>query len=159
MRRNNGRQSFWPAIWIGGLVAGTVDVGSACIIYKAPPAIILQAIAGGVLGLATFDEGWWSVTLGLALQWVMSMLIATCCVLASSRNSFLRRRWVVAGCIYGLIILLVMNYVVVPLSASRTTPHFSIPWLIKNTLAMLLFGVIISGVAYRYTGGTAARSE
>jgi uncharacterized membrane protein YagU involved in acid resistance len=147
MRMTRGIRSLWRPIWIGGLVAGTVDVGSACVIYKASPTIILQAIAGGVLGMATFDKGWWSVSLGLALQWVMSIMIASCCVLASSRYAALARRWIVAGCLYGVVTFLVMYYVVVPLSASRTRAHFSTPWLIKNILANLLFGVIISAAA------------
>ena len=132
-------------------MAGTVDVGSACLIYKTTPLIILQAIAGGVLGNSTFERGWWSVTLGLALQWGMSIIIAACCVLASHKSDLLARRWIFAGCVYGVMTFIVMNYIVVPLSASLTTPHFSAPWLVKNMLAMLLFGLIISGVATRYT--------
>jgi len=143
-------RSFWPALWIAGLLAGAVDVGSACAIYKTTPIIIFQAIAGGVLGMSTFEAGWWSVILGVALQGAMSLAIATCCVLASNQSQFLARRWIYAGCIYGVIVFFVMNYIVVPLSASRTTPHFSTAWLIKNVLAMLLFGLIISGVAHRY---------
>ena len=139
-----------PAVLIGGLLAGAVDVGSACVIYRTTPAIICQAIAGGVLGMSTFEAGWWSVILGVALQGAMSLAIATCCVLASNQSQFLARRWIYAGCIYGVIVFFVMNYIVVPLSASRTTPHFSTAWLIKNVLAMLLFGLIISGVAHRY---------
>jgi hypothetical protein len=148
--KNKELRSFWPAVWIGGLVAGTVDVGLACVIYKTTPVFILQAIAGGVLGMSTFDVGWRSVTLGLGLQWVMSLIIAACCVLASNQSGLLARRWVSAGCIYGVVVFWVMNYIVVPLSASRTTPHFSAAWFVKNMLAMLLFGLIISGVAHRY---------
>jgi hypothetical protein len=135
---------------LGGLLAGTVDIGSACIIYRTMPSIILQAIAGGVLGMSTFARGWASVTLGLALQWGMSSLIAACCVLAHNRLAFFRRRWLVAGVVYGVITFIVMNCVVVPLSASRTAPHFSAPWLIKNLIAMVLFGLIIAAVAQRY---------
>jgi hypothetical protein len=150
MYKHKELRSFWPAVWIGGLLAGAVDVGSACAIYKTTPNIIFQAIAGGLLGMSTFEEGWWSVALGLALQCAMSLTIAACCVLASNQSGFLARRWVYAGCIYGVIIFLVMNYIVVPLSASRTTPHFSATWLIKNVVAMLLFGLIISSVTHRY---------
>jgi hypothetical protein len=147
---NKELRSFWPAIWVGGLVAGTVDVGLACVIYKTTPLIILQAIAGGVLGRSAFERGWSSAALGLALQWGMSLLIASCCVFASNQIAFLARRWVTAGCLYGVITFIVMDYIVVPLSASRTQPHFSAPWFVKNMIAMLLFGLIISSVAHRY---------
>jgi hypothetical protein len=140
-------RALWRAVWIGGLVAGTVDIGSACVIFRTTPVIILQAIAGGVLGMPTFDGGWRSAILGLALQWGMSMVIAACCVLASSRIELFARRWMVAGCIYGVVTFFVMNDIVVPLSASRMTPHHTAAWFGKNMLAMLLFGAIISGVA------------
>ena len=77
-----------------GLLAGAVDVGSACVIYRTTPAIICQAIAGGVLGMSTFEAGWWSVVLGVALQCAMSLAIAACIVLASNQSRFLARRWV-----------------------------------------------------------------
>ena len=159
MFSNKELRSFWPAVWIGGLVAGTVDVGLACAIYRTTPLIILQAIAGGLLGMSAFERGWSSGALGLALQWGMSLLIACCGVLASNQSAFLARRWVTAGCLYGVITFIVMDYIVVPLSASGTQPHFSAPWLVKNMLAMLLFGLIISGVAHRYARRAQRRVE
>jgi hypothetical protein len=150
MFSNEELRSFWPAVWIGGLIAGTVDVGAACAIYKTTPLIVFQAIAGGILGRATFESGWPSGALGLALQGGMLLLIASFCVLAGNQFSVLARRWAAAGCLYGVITFIVMDYIVVPLSASRTQPHFYLPWFIKKMLAMLLFGLIISGVAHRY---------
>lgn len=147
---NSGIRSLWQPVCIGGLIAGTVDIGSACVIFKTTPLIVLQAIAGGVLGMSAFKGGWWSAVLGLALQWTMSIGIAACCVFASSRINLLARRWIVAGCVYGVVTFVVMNYVVVPLSASRSTQHHSAAWFYKDMLAMLLFGVIITAVASGY---------
>jgi hypothetical protein len=123
-----------------------VDIGSACAIYKANPITIMQAIAVGVLGRASFDGGLPSAALGLVLQWVMSIIIALCCVLANEQSLYLKRRWISAGLIYGTITFFVMNYLVVPLSRVGKVPAFSIPWLVENMLAMFLFGLIITYV-------------
>jgi hypothetical protein len=146
---NSHWRSLLKAICLSGFFAGTVDIGSACVIYKANPLVILQAIAGGLLGKSSFDKGLWAATLGLMLQWVMSIVIAACCVLASARIAPLRRHWITAGLIYGIITFFVMNYIVVPLSAVGKSHAFSIRWFVENMLAMLLFGLIIVFVSNR----------
>jgi hypothetical protein len=42
-----------------------------------------------------------------------------------------------------------MNYVVVPLSALRHTPHFTAARFAENMMAMMLFGVIVAFFARR----------
>jgi hypothetical protein len=128
----------------GGLVAGTIDIGAASLINWVNPLVICQAIASGLLGRASFHEGAASMALGLLLQWLMSILIAACCVFAGQYLPILRKRWVEGGLAFGFITFVVMNYVVVPLSAVGHVPHFSIRTFVENMLAMLLFGVIIS---------------
>ena len=52
--------------------------------------------------------------------------------------------------VYGGVIFLVMNYVVLPLSAWKYWPHFSAVAFTENLLAMLLFGLIIGYFARRW---------
>lgn len=129
----------------GGLLAGTVDIGAACLINWLSPIVILQAIASGVLGRESFAEGAKSAAVGLILQWLMGLLIAAIFALASSRLGWLKHRWVMAGVCYGVVIFLVMNYLVVPLSrAPFPAHHFGVRKFIENLLAMLLFGLIVA---------------
>jgi hypothetical protein len=51
--------------------------------------------------------------------------------------------------VYGVIVFFVMNYVVVPLSAYRRVPHFTVAGFAENMAAMLLFGLIVSWCARR----------
>jgi hypothetical protein len=60
----------------GGLIAGSVDILAASAIYLASPATILQAIASGLVGRASYDGGVGTMALGLVLQWLMSLIIA-----------------------------------------------------------------------------------
>jgi type VI protein secretion system component VasK len=59
---------------------------------------------------------------------------------------YLRRHWIHAGLLYGVITFFVMNYAVVPLSAVGKVHAFTSRWVIENMLAMLLFGLIITYV-------------
>jgi uncharacterized membrane protein YagU involved in acid resistance len=86
--------------------------------------------------------------LGLVLQWAMSLLIAAIFVLAAQRLAWMCRRWVAAGLAYGVVVFVVMEYVVVPLSAANN-PHFTPVSLLENVLAMLLYGLIIAFFARR----------
>jgi hypothetical protein len=64
------------AIAVGGLIAGSLDILVASAINAVSPAIILQAIASGLLGRASYDGGTGTMALGLVLQWLMSLIIA-----------------------------------------------------------------------------------
>jgi hypothetical protein len=136
--------SLLRAMLSAALVAGTIDIGAACLINGVNPIVICQAIASGALGKSSFQEGLSSAAFGLALQWLMSLIIVACCFLSGHRVPWLRRRWQWAGVAYGVVIYLVMNYVVVPLSAVGHRPHFGVGKFLGNLVAMLLFGLIVS---------------
>jgi hypothetical protein len=139
----NARSIVAP-ILLGGFIAGTIDIGCACLINSAKPMTILQAIASGLLGKSAFVGGPTTVALGLGLQWAMSIIIATIFVVASRWEPVLGRRWIEAGLGYGVVVFVVMNYVVLPLSAIGHAPRFRIAHFIEDLLAMLLFGLIIA---------------
>jgi hypothetical protein len=45
---------------------------------------------------------------------------------------------------YGVVIFLVMNYVVLPLSAIGHPPRFRVVHFMEDIVAMLLFGMIVA---------------
>jgi hypothetical protein len=141
------------AVLAGGLVAGTLDVAAACLINGRSVAFVLHAIAGGLLGAQSFLGGARTVILGAVLQEAMAVIIAAVFVGATCVMPALRRHWITGGALYGVVILLVMNYVVVPLSAWHSWPHFSAARFVGNLLAMLLFGGIVAYFASRPWGG------
>lgn len=147
------------AVICGGLIAGTVDIGSACLINSRSPGVILQAIASGVFGAASFRDGLPAVYAGLGLQWAMSLLIAGIYVTVASRWAGLRRHSVTAGIAYGMVIYLVMNFVVVPLSAAPFRPSTRLLAMFENLLAMILFGLIVAAAAQLSRLGGRARRE
>ena len=132
------------AILLGGIVAGTIDIGAACLISGRSVPYILQVIAGGLLAKESFSGGTGTVILGLVLQELMGIIIAAIYVLASVQLPLLRRRWVWCGLAYGVVVYFVMNYVVLPLSAWHVTPPFTLAKFLPNMAAMLLFGLIVA---------------
>ena len=139
------------AILIGGLTAGTVDIGAARLIYFVSPVVILKAVARGLVGRASFRGGLAAAALGLALQWLMSCLIAAIYGVATLQMATVRSRWIVSGLAYGAVIFGVMTYVVVALSAIGEIPTFTAAKFIANLVAMFLFGLIVSFFASRAT--------
>jgi len=131
-------------VLLGGLIAGTIDIGAASLINGLAPKIILQAIASGVLGKASFRSGLPAAALGLVLQWAMSVLIAAIYAVGTSRLSVVRRNWIGSGVAFGVVIFFVMNFVVVPMSAAGFSAKISTAKFIENMLAMILFGLIIA---------------
>ena len=131
-------------IIIAGFTAGTIDIAAACLINMRSLMVILQAIASGLLGRASFQGGAFAAVLGLILQWAMSCLIAAIYVLVVRRMALLRRNWIASGVAFGCIVFIVMNYVVVPLSAVGHAPRFTAATFAENLLAMVLFGLIIA---------------
>jgi uncharacterized membrane protein YagU involved in acid resistance len=137
------RGRWVSAALLAGFIGGTVDVGSASLIFHAPPALVLRAIASGLIGKAAAHGGVEIVALGVALQWAMSILIAAIYALAALKLPSLARRWPLWGLAYGIGVYFVMTYVVVPLSRAAQHPQ-SLTLQAKNVAAMMLFGLIVA---------------
>ncbi len=143
---DNATSGALRAILLGGFVAGTIDIGAASAITGFSPIRIMKIVAGGLLGRSAFDGDASIAALGMLLQWGMSILIAAIFVVAARRLPGLLRHWIGSGLAYGVVIYLVMNYVVVPLSAlgNGRFPRFVLTSFCENMLAMLLFGLIVA---------------
>jgi hypothetical protein len=145
------------AILLGGFLAGTIDIGAATLVSRRHDSIyILHAIAAGLVGPeSSFNGGLMTALLGLFLQWAMSIAIAAIFVGAAIYIPSLKRLWLIAGLSYGVAIFVVMNYVVVPLSALHVFPQFTLLSFSLNMLAMLVFGTIVAWFAREEPSGSA----
>jgi uncharacterized membrane protein YagU involved in acid resistance len=141
------------AALLAGLVAGTIDIFAAALINQAGLLVILQAIASGLIGRSAFAGGAGTALLGLLLQWVMSILIAAIYLLVTAPLPRMRRHWLLTGTFAGVVIFVVMNGLVVPLSAAPFAPPFNVQALVAtftpyrlftNLIAMIVFGLIIA---------------
>lgn len=115
------------AIAVGGLAAGVFDLlGAIAVYWPAPLAGILRSIAAGALGSAAARSGGaGTAALGLLLHFVVAVGAATVFVAACRVAPWLVHRPWLSGPLFGLLVFLTMNYVVVPLSAIGRWPG---PW-------------------------------
>jgi uncharacterized membrane protein YagU involved in acid resistance len=150
------RDSPWPPVLAGGLIAGTLDILYACIFWAAkadvPPSRIFQSVAAGLLGKASFEGGAATAALGLLLHYLIACTMSLAYYLVARRRPALVRRPVPMGALYGLLLYVIMNHVVVPLSAAG--PGSKDPTWIALGIAVhaFLVGVPIAWFAARAVG-------
>ena len=119
----------FPAIFVGGLVVGVLDLIYAIVVYSPhQPILIPQTIASGILGLTSYDGGMQTAVLGTFLHFVIALGAATVYYLASRKLPFLLTRAVLCGLVYGAFVYFFMHIVVLPLSA---TPKGHMPLLYR----------------------------
>ena len=105
---------------LAGVAGATCDIVYAILYYgwKGIPAErILQTVASGWLGKASFEGGWTSAALGLASHYAIVIVAAALFWAVARRWAWLREEPISAGLVYGLGIYGFMNFVVLPLSA------------------------------------------
>ena len=119
----SGYPKLWKPIVIAALIVGSADLVYACIhigsYYKMEPMQIFQSIASGVLGRATKEGGWGSAGLGIALEFVMTLIMAAVYIVPATHITDLRKYWWLLGPCYGIVVMVVMYTVVLPLSAAH----------------------------------------
>lgn len=135
------------AIFWGGLACGILDITQACVAWgiqnHLSPVRIFQSVASGLLGPKSFQGGAQTAALGLFLHFLIAFIWAVIYYVASRQIGFLTARPVIAGLLYGEFVWVMMNCVVVPLSAihrwpPRTDPASIITGPILHTVLVWL---------------------
>lgn len=109
----------FPAIFVGGLIVGVLDLLYAIVVYSPKkPILVPQTIASGVLGLKSYSGGVESAALGVLLHFIIALGAATVYYIASRKLGFLIERAVLCGLAYGALVYLFMHWIVVPVSAA-----------------------------------------
>ncbi len=137
------RPSVFPALLGIGLLAGTLDITDNLIFNQLrgiTPKMVFQYIASGLIGMKSIRGGLASVALGVLLHYLIA-LTWTAVYYAASRKLAILDRWpVICGLLYGGVVYLFMNRIVVPLSG---VPHVksavTLASRINGVLAVVLF--------------------
>jgi hypothetical protein len=148
-------QRTLEAAFIAGSIAGLLDIGMAALINSVSPLVVLKAIAAGLLGEPAFSGRAGTIVLGLLLQLLMSALIAGTYIIAVERLGGITQPWK-CGAAYGIVIFLVMNWIVVPLSAYPYPPKITLHWVLANLAAMIVFGTVLALIVRQWAGSSNA---
>src|SRR5262245_37626701 len=111
-------------ILIGALLAAVLDLAYAYthfyFILHRDPLGVVQGIATGVLGGSAVGAGnYGTAALGVFLELVLTTIMAAVYVIPAQWITDLRKYWWVLGPCYGACVMLVMYFVVLPLSAAH----------------------------------------
>jgi hypothetical protein len=142
------------AIFWGGLLTGVLDLTAAFVIFGlqgARPFRILQHIASGLLGPASFAGGWNTAALGLFLHFLIAYVAAVVYYAASRELIFLTKQAVLFGMLYGAVIHVFMTFVVLPLSAIRKVPFSFSGFFVVLVVHMFFVGPPISLAVRHYS--------
>jgi hypothetical protein len=137
------KRNGFTAIIVGGLLAGILDLTQAFILFGWRVPFV---VAGGLMGRqAVRGGGPGTYALGVFLHFFIALSVAAIYYAASRRLSFLKEHPLVCGLFYGMAVELVMNLVVLPLSALHAQGPYKLHDLLQGLVAhMFLIGLPIS---------------
>lgn len=139
-----GNKNGLLAIAAGGLIAGTLDLTQACLLFGAKIPLV---IAAGLLGPQALQGGAGTYVLGVFLHFFIASSATAIYYGASLRLSFLKEHPLVCGLFYGMAVELVMSYVVLPLSAL----HARGPYELHDVLLGLLVHMVVVGLPISFS--------
>jgi hypothetical protein len=139
-----GNRNAVLAIGVGGLIAGTLDLLQACILFGWR---IPLSIAGGLLGREAIHGGAGTYTLGVLLHFFIACSAAAIYYAASRRLRFLTEHPLVCGLFYGAAVELVMRLVVLPLSAL----HARGPYQLDDEILGLVVHMVVIGLPISFS--------
>jgi len=143
-RSSAGTRNALLAIGVGGLIAGTLDLTQASILFGWH---IPLTIAAGLLGPEALHGGAGTYVLGVLLHFFIAFS-ATAIYYAASRSlTFLKEHPLVCGLFYGGAVELVMRLVVLPLSAL----HARGPYTLHDEILGLLVHMVVIGLPIAFS--------
>ena len=140
-------------ILLGGLIAGACDLTGAIVVSwlraGVSPVRVMQSIAAGLLGAASYDGGAKTAVLGVALHFMIATIWTAVFYFASRSLRVLVERPVPLGLLYGVVVYAFMNFVVLPLSAFPMRPVTLTGRLIGMLIIMFCIGLPIALIVSR----------
>jgi len=139
-------------VW-GGATCGILDGLAATThlgLKRIEPVRVWQGVASGLLGEPAFRRGWASGGLGLFLHFVIAFTAAAVFVVACGQIPVLARSYWISGPLYGGLVFLVMNLIVVPLSARPKRPASTADRIVQLMIHVVFVGLPIAIAAKQF---------
>ncbi len=141
------------AILVTGLIIGVLGGLDYMIFFNLTlhfsPEAVLQYIASGLLGRASFTGGWNTALLGLLIHFVISFVVAGVFLYAATIIPLVRRFAFVSALVYGVAVNMFMSSLVLPLSAAPKM-HVTALLVVHGLIADAIFvGLPLAIVLWR----------
>lgn len=143
-------------IFLSGLIAGTLDILAAIIVYsfilhKTTPIKILQSIASGIFKKDAYSGGSQMALYGLLLHYFIALTFAWFYFTIYPYFSFIKKNTLFSGILYGFFVWIVMNLVVLP-TVFPVLPekHLDFPLLLSILILILCIGIPIAFITKKH---------
>src|SRR6266545_3440236 len=153
------RNPLLRPIALGGMIVGIVQlIIQQWLVYslieKNPFISVLQYIASGALGNAAFEGGVATALLGVLIHLFISFVIAGVFILSAERIPLLRGYAIAGALLYGFGVFIVMNLIVLPLSAAPPLPAPTMLQVIEMVIEHILAIGLPLGILVRRNANT-----
>jgi hypothetical protein len=154
-RRTNEKNLF-ITIFLTGLLAGILDISAAMTKFYIDtgkgPAPIFKYIASGVFGKEAFSGGSNMILWGVVFHFCIAMIFTVVLFLIYPWLSQWIRNTFLIGILYGLVIWIIMNRLIVPLSGTpRPTKPFDVTQAAIQALILIcMIGIPVALIADWY---------
>jgi hypothetical protein len=139
-------------VW-GGAACGILDGVATSVQFALrgiKPLRVWQGVASGLMGECAFGLGWLSGGFGLILQFLIAATVTTVFARACPHFPALQQFYWISGPLYGVVVFLVMNLIVVPLSARPKRPATVMVIVVQIAIHMFFVGLPIAVAANRF---------
>jgi hypothetical protein len=147
--------SFPGVVLVAGLIAGTLDILSACVYFTIsthgqPLSKLFAYISSGVFGREAFTGNpamtWW----GLLFHYLIALTWSFIFLSIYPKIPGLPKYPVATGLAYGLLVWSIMQFIVLPLSHVPQGPLHLVPALLNIAILMVMIGLPLSFTGRRY---------
>jgi uncharacterized membrane protein YagU involved in acid resistance len=148
------RNSLLRSIALGGIIIGIAHLIIQewlvfSLLDKNPFISVMQYIASAALGNAAFAGGIATALLGVLFHLFTSFVIAGVFILSADRIPLLRRYAFAGSLLYSIGVFIVMNLIVLPLSAAPPLPAWTMPQIIELIIEHLVVIGLPLGILVR----------
>jgi len=154
MKKLMQARKFGSVVLITGLLAGFLDGLAAIIDYlirgRTHPENIFKYIASGVFGKKAFTNGPIMVCWGVLFHFLIAMLFTLFYFLIYKRIKGLGNQLILAAVLYGSLVWVIMNLVVVPLSFNTPVTLSFQKIIISLLILICCIGLPITFMARKY---------
>lgn len=151
MKSNSSR--YFRAILIAGLIIGTLDIFAAILhtlILGGNPIRLLQYIGSALFGSRAFESAIPYAPLGLLFHYLWAFFWAWLYFFMAPIIEKRRIGWIPSGIGYGVLVWVLMNLVVLPISLVPSRPLTVSAVLIGIATLILAIGLPLAFMAHKY---------
>ncbi|MFA6278269.1 MAG: hypothetical protein WC622_16085 [Pedobacter sp.] len=152
---SNHKRTKVEAILWAGFLAGTLDALAGITVYslilgRMNIIQVLQWIASGVFGKQAFNGGLAMALVGNILHYTIAYSVTIAYFFAASYLPQLRKNSTIIGLLFGLLVWIIMNIVILPISNVAPMPFEPMVAAMGISWHMLLVGLPIVRIINKY---------